>query len=475
MKRISIILCASVLAFLFSSIAYSEAACVLDSKFQKNSLSVGMKYYTDRDYKITSVPSTYIGMEMIQTPNNDLNLTISADYLTFEMPSDGMVYVAYDSRATSEPNWMNGFIDTGDVILTSLASQPSLKIYSKSYNAGDCVNFGGNLAAGSSSEYRSNYIVFYSLSGQPQACVLNPKFGGATLGVGVKYYTDRDYKLTVVPSAYQGMPTIPTPNDDQHQTLSTGYLTFTMPYDGTVYVAYDSRATSLPNWLRSFTYTGKNIETSLVTQPYLKIYSKTFSENDCVNLGGNKAEGFTGNTISNYIVFFYWESTQTCVLNSRFQKNSLSVGMKYYTDRDYKITSVPSTYIGMEMIQTPNNDLNLTISADYLTFEMPSDGTVYVAYDSRATSEPNWMNGFIDTGDVILTSLATQPSLKIYSKSYNAGDCINFGANKAPGFSGNTVSNYIVFYGKGSVIPVNCTLDTKVWKNHDVYRSILLH
>jgi hypothetical protein len=33
---------------------------------------------------------------------------------------------------------------------------------------------------------------------------------------------------------------------------------------------------------------------------------------------------------------------------------------------------------------------------------MPFDGAVYVAYDSGAVQQPAWMDGFVDTGDVLL-------------------------------------------------------------------------
>jgi K319L-like, PKD domain/Fibronectin type III domain len=136
----------------------------------------------------------------------------------------------------------------------------------------------------------------------------------------------------------------------------------------------------------------------------------------------------------------------TCVLDSQFQQAILARNITYYTDRSYKLTSVPSKYIGMDMIKTPNSDLNLTVTSDYLMFEMPYDGIVYVAFDSRATSLPSWMSGFSKTGDRIYTSLRSQPYLNVYKKSYSRVDCVNFGANKAPGFSGNVVSNYIVFW-----------------------------
>lgn len=138
--------------------------------------------------------------------------------------------------------------------------------------------------------------------------------------------------------------------------------------------------------------------------------------------------------------------TPVCSLDPRFEETTLSEGMYYYTDRTYTLTSVPSQYLGMDTIIAPNDDRDRTDASDYMTFEMPSDTTVYVAFDRRASSLPDWMSGFTYTGYNINTSLGSQQYLRIYSKSYSAGVCVNFGANKAPGFSGATVSNYMVFY-----------------------------
>lgn len=150
-----------------------------------------------------------------------------------------------------------------------------------------------------------------------------------------------------------------------------------------------------------------------------------------------------------YTGFNSSSNSSTCALSSNFTNATLSGGLAYYTDRDYTLTRVPAVYAGMAVITTPNDDRNLNTESDYLTFEMSAAGTVYVAYDSRATSQPEWMDGFIDTGDVLLTSLSSQPSLKIYSKAFEQGECVNFGANKAPGFTGEKVSNYIVFSVQG--------------------------
>ena len=120
-----------------------------------------MRYYTDRTYTLTSVPSNYLGLDMIKTPNDERERTDPSGYVTFGMPAGGTVYVAIDGRASSVPDWLNGFSYTGNRIFTSLSTQPYLEVYSKTYTIGECVDLGGNFGPGSSSETRSNYIVFY--------------------------------------------------------------------------------------------------------------------------------------------------------------------------------------------------------------------------------------------------------------------------------------------------------------------------
>jgi hypothetical protein len=133
-------------------------------------------------------------------------------------------------------------------------------------------------------------------------------------------------------------------------------------------------------------------------------------------------------------------------LDARFDDTkTLIPGNPYYTDRSYTLTSVPSQYVGLYMIRTPYDERSRTDASDYVTFEMPEDGEVYVAFDRRVSGLPNWMDGFDNTGDQIDTSLGGQKYLKVHSNEFSAGDCVNFGANQAPGFSGGTSGNYIVF------------------------------
>ncbi|MCP5005654.1 MAG: hypothetical protein GY941_17220, partial [Planctomycetes bacterium] len=255
--------------------AYVQAAvCVLDAKFEPATLSDGMEYYTDRAYTLTSVPSQYVGLDMIKTPNDDRALTdASGGYITFELLNNATVFVAFDNRATSLPDWMSGFADTGDAIYTSLSTQQFLKVYSKNFISGDCINLGANQAAGFSGGIVSNYVVFYRAAA---ACVLDVKFQETILSDGMEYYTDRVYTFTNVPVQYIGLDMIKTPNDDRNLTAASDYLAFELQNDVTVYVAYDRRATSLPDWLNGFADTGDIINTSLGTQQFLKVYSKNF-------------------------------------------------------------------------------------------------------------------------------------------------------------------------------------------------------
>ncbi len=594
---------------------------LLDGRLEAAILSEALAYYTDRDYTLTDVPSAYVGMDAVLTPNDDRNRTDTSGYVTFPMPYDGTLYVAFDSRAISLPIWMNGFVDTGDILLTSLSTQPSLRIYRKTYLQGDCIDFGANQANGFDGATVSNYLVFmerlsteppvindppddvtveeghaatfrigvagtvdlnyrWTMDGidvgddspvctitncqltdsgaqiscavsnaygttisaiatltvtEPSPCaLLDGRLEAAILSEALAYYTDRDYTLTDVPSAYVGMDAVLTPNDDRNRTDTSGYVTFPMPYDGTLYVAFDSRAISLPIWMNGFVDTGDILLTSLSTQPSLRIYRKTYLQGDCIDFGANQANGFDGATVSNYLVFMERLSTEPPVINDppddvtveeghaatfrigvagtvdlnyrwtmdgidvgddspvctitncqltdsgaqiscavsnaygttisaiatltvtepspcalldgRLEAAILSEALAYYTDRDYTLTDVPSAYVGMDAVLTPNDDRNRTDTSGYVTFPMPYDGTLYVAFDSRAISLPIWMNGFVDTGDILLTSLSTQPSLRIYSQAFNQGDCVSFGANKASGFEGGTVSNYLLFY-----------------------------
>jgi hypothetical protein len=282
--------------------------CILLSKFQRTTVRTNNTYYTDRSYRITSVPPQYVNLSMIRTPNDERLNNAASGYMRFEMTmTNAWVFVAFDSRASRVPNWLstsNGWVDTGDRILTSLNSQPSMRVYRKRYSRGACVDLGGNYGPGSSTQNRSNYFVFY---GRPAGCVLDTKFQTTSMVLNQTYYTDRSYRITGgIPSWMVGRRLIRTPNNERLDRAASGYLRFTTPVDWYVYVLFDSRAANKPDWLDRGGWTRRTdrIFTSLSSQPYLEVWRKRFPAGACVDLGGNFGPGSSGENRSNYVVVY---------------------------------------------------------------------------------------------------------------------------------------------------------------------------
>ena len=139
-----------------------SSGCTLNDKFKQTPMKVGASYYTDRNYTIEGgVQDWMIGRTLIRTPNDELSNTSSSGYVRFTNPVAWWVYVLFDSRSSTIPNWLKGWELRTDKITTSLSSQPYLKVYRKQFSAGQCVDLGGNYGSGSSIETRSNYVVLY--------------------------------------------------------------------------------------------------------------------------------------------------------------------------------------------------------------------------------------------------------------------------------------------------------------------------
>ncbi|QRR00672.1 T9SS type A sorting domain-containing protein [Dyadobacter sandarakinus] len=108
----------------------TQVSAVSGRPYPVAKLRNGAKVYSDRDYQVTSVPSYMQGASFIQTSMEDKSQTPDA-WLTTFMKKQVIVYVAYDSRATVLPAWLQGWHKTGDVIGTSDAALKSLDVYSK--------------------------------------------------------------------------------------------------------------------------------------------------------------------------------------------------------------------------------------------------------------------------------------------------------------------------------------------------------
>lgn len=118
----------------------------------------------------------------------------------------------------------------------------------------------------------------------------------STMHKDADFYVDRDYTVVDLPKALDGLTYIRPRNDDKWYK-ENDLLSFMLEGDATLYVAFDSRAGSLPSWLSSWERIDMTIGTTDVS---FNVYSKAFSKGK-VTLGGNAVSPMSG-AESTYLV-----------------------------------------------------------------------------------------------------------------------------------------------------------------------------
>jgi K319L-like, PKD domain/Fibronectin type III domain len=116
----------------------------------------GDTYYVDESFTVLSVPAEYRGATWVLTAGGDAGNT-SANRLRFTVDRDVVVFVGYDVRAGSAPDWLTqDFVPTGEGPTTTNAASP-FTMWARDFPAGE-IDLGGNAAAGASGA-SSNYVV----------------------------------------------------------------------------------------------------------------------------------------------------------------------------------------------------------------------------------------------------------------------------------------------------------------------------
>lgn len=109
-------------------------------KYQTAMLSEGDTYYVDRDYRLASIPAELHELTWVKTANND-KFSTGDDFLQFVVYEDVIVYVAYDTRLTQLPNWLQNWTPTSYIIRDE--DSVSFRCYSKNFTRGK-ISLGGN-------------------------------------------------------------------------------------------------------------------------------------------------------------------------------------------------------------------------------------------------------------------------------------------------------------------------------------------
>jgi len=123
-----------------------------------------------------------------------------------------------------------------------------------------------------------------------------------------------------------------------------------------------------------------------------------------------------------------------------YVRRTVKADMLMYIDRDFRITSLPSSLVGGILIRTANDDKNVNV-ANHLTFSVTGASTITVAHDSRATNRPTWLNDgtWTATGKIISRGSRTY---KLFRKIVSAGN-VTLGGNQQ-GIILSSISNYVV-------------------------------
>ncbi len=124
-------------------------------------MNVGVEYYRDSSHTITSMPSWLYNQPGIRTNNADAYVT-SSEWITFTLNKEANVYVAYDSRGTSDkggnpPNWLTSEFTQTSRELYVTDSCGWMRLYKKTCQPGG-ITLGGNMASGAYGA-QSNYFV----------------------------------------------------------------------------------------------------------------------------------------------------------------------------------------------------------------------------------------------------------------------------------------------------------------------------
>ena len=118
----------------------------------------GTPAYTDRPYRLSSVPSELEGADLIQTANNDDN-SRGASWLQFEALAPVRVWVGIDARQVSAPAWVReNFVK--EPFTAAIDEGATFHFFHRTFDAGP-VELGGNTDDGREGG-KGNYMVAIS-------------------------------------------------------------------------------------------------------------------------------------------------------------------------------------------------------------------------------------------------------------------------------------------------------------------------
>jgi hypothetical protein len=338
---------------------------------QYNALAVGQLVYVDRTNITFTGVASLGGSTYIQTANDDKAASTNP-FLTFDVSTNVVIYVAHDDMITPKPSWLSAFSDTGENLVGSNPATYSL--YAAEFAAGT-VTLGGNEGGGASSMY--------------------------------------SVVITPAPTAPPGVATNPNPTNSATSFSVNAVLSWTPGSKAFSHDVYFGTANPPP-------FKGNQTATTYnpgVLSPFTTYYWRINEKN---------SKGTTTGTVWSFTTGAAAALTISNVsrVNYTVQYDALAVGQLIYVDRTYTFTNVASLG-GSTYIKTANGDKPSTANP-FLTFDVSANVVVYVAHDDKMTNKPSWLTSFSDTGENIGMNTAT---FSLYAAEFAAGT-VTLGGNE---------------------------------------------
>ncbi len=367
-------------------------------------VDVGDQYYTDRDYTITELPDQFKNCIWIKTLDSEKYLT-DDNYIQFQLKRDATVYIAYDNRASSVPQWLSSRFEQTEYTIQNSDEESNFTVWKGQFTAGD-VTLGANSASGAEGVL-ANYVAFIDIPLQ----MLDPRDNKSGVGKDLSFSWEaignfENYDLQI------------SENQDMSSPLSyitnikyTRYILRDLDYNKDYYWRIKAHNCNDENsW-----YQTQKFHT--MDEPIVKLSEYEY-----------------------YILSWLEENDQ------------------YYINQNDVILSIPDQLKGLLWVKTANNDLALEYDSFYIHPE--KEVTIYVGFDSRATSLPNWVtDDFKNTGLTITVSDSAN-ELNIWTRNLNKS-IFSFGECWAEGAE-NIKSQYVVLIDTNQVQPLSANFGSDV-------------
>ena len=411
-------------------------------------LREGDPYYLDRDYRVESIPDSLRNALWILTAMRDKDNSDPV-FLQFEVDETVSVYVAYDGRVQTFPTWL-----TSAFVRTSLAIQvsgpaDSLTLWRRDFAPGR-IALGGNRAEGAEGP-RDMYIVLVqpNPNANPEPTENDSPTQPETPSQPIEPAQPTEPQQPTQPQQPQqpaqptepGQPQQPAQPTEPHepgqpaepqqpqqpsepqqpaQPTEPGQpqqpAQPTEPHEpGPPAEPQQPQQPSQPQQPAQPTEPGQPQQPAQPTEPH---------EPQQPSQPQQPAQPQQPNQPSQAV-------SLRIISTGEFLTGRPTAGNRYYLDRDYVIQSIPDSLRDAQWIFTAMSDKDGRDSL-FLVFRVEQDARVYVAYDRRATSFPNWLVSRFTRTRLAIDVSGPADSLIVWRADFPAGVVV-LGGNRASG------------------------------------------